>query len=98
MDNQTLKLSKPLSAHGVEITEITLREPTTTDVMEIGFPYLVVVGSDDSEAVEIRPKIIVRYVSKLGAVPMSTAQSMSISDLTQAQALVLGFFGQDLAT
>ena len=40
----TVNLSKPVTAHGEEVDELTLREPLTKDVIELGMPTLIVVG------------------------------------------------------
>ena len=92
-----LKLSKPIEAHGNECKELQLREPTVEDVMEIGYPYLVLMQEGQDTGVEIRPKVIVRYISKLAAIPMSAAKSISLQDLTKAQAEIMGFFGEEIA-
>lgn len=88
-----IKLSKPVKAHGEEIDEIELREPTSEDAMEEGYPYLVH-GGDSGAAFELRPKVVAKYVVRLGKVPMSTVKAMSIADLQACQAVVLGFFGK----
>jgi len=89
-----VKLSKPIKAHGEEITEITLREPAVEDVLELGHPFLVVQDDSSKSAVELRPKVIAEYVVRLAKVPMSTVKMMTIKDLFACQAAVMGFFGQ----
>ena len=89
-------LSKPITAHGEETQELELREPTAKDVMELGYPYLVV-QSDDGQGVELRPKVVARYVVRLAKIPMSSVEQLAISDLSALQAIVMGFFGQDAA-
>lgn len=95
MSGGVITLTKPITAHDKELKEVVLREPETTDVEEIGFPYLIVVSDDDSQAIEIRAKSVVRYISKLGGIPMSSARQICLKDLVQAQGIVLGFFGQE---
>lgn len=94
MTDTVVKLTKPIAAHGEQITEVTLREPTAEDVMEIGYPYLIVTGDDKSEAIELRAKIVGRYVVKLGKIPLSSVKEMSVPDLQTMQAVVMNFFGQ----
>lgn len=89
-------LTKPITAHGEEKLELDLRDPTAKDVMEIGFPYLVVQGND-GEGVELRPKIVGKYVVRLAGIPPSSVEQLSIADLQSLQAIVMGFFGQDAA-
>lgn len=93
-----LKLTQPIKAHGDEVKEIELREPTTTDVVEIGFPYLIVVSDDETQAIEIRAKSVLRYISKLGGIPMSSASQICVKDFVDAQGAILGFFGQESIT
>jgi hypothetical protein len=94
MTDTVVPLTKPIKAHGDEVSSLTLREPTAEDVMEIGYPYLIVTGDDKSEAIELRPKIVGRYVVKLAKIPLSSVKEMSIPDLQTMQAVVMGFFGQ----
>jgi hypothetical protein len=89
-------LSKPITAHGEETQELDLREPTAKDVMELGYPYLVVQG-DDGQGVELRPKVVGRYVVRLAKIPMSSVEQLAIADLSALQATIMGFFGQDVA-
>ncbi|MGY6129103.1 phage tail assembly protein (plasmid) [Paraburkholderia strydomiana] len=86
-------LSKPVTAHGEEVMELDMREPTAEDVMELGFPYLVV-QSDDGQGVELRPKVAGRYISRLAKVPMSSVKQLTVGDLSKFQGLIMGFFGQ----
>jgi len=86
-------LSKAISAHGEDVTELDMREPTAEDVMELGFPYLVV-QSDDGQGVELRPKVAGRYISRLAKIPMSSVKQLTVGDLSKFQGLIMGFFGQ----
>lgn len=88
-----IKLKKLVTAHGEQIDEIELREPTSEDVMELGYPYLVYSG-DAGAGFELRPKVVANYVVRLGKVPLPTVKALAIADLQACQAVVLGFFGQ----
>ena len=91
----TVSLSKPIKAHGDDVSEITLREPTTKDVIEIGLPTLIIPGDDgQSTGVEIRQKVVARYISRLAAIPMGSVEALSLSDFSLCTAAVMGFFGQ----
>jgi len=96
MSEHILKLSKPIKAHNEELSELQLREPIIEEVMEIGYPYLILMKDGQEAGIEIRPGVIVRYVSKLASIPMGSAKQMSLSDLTKAQAIVMGFFGEEI--
>lgn len=89
-----IKLSKPIEAHGEQVSELTLREPTTEDVIANGHPFLIIQSEDDGTAVEIRAKSIARYISLLAGIPMSSVKELALSDFSKCQGAVMGFFGQ----
>lgn len=91
-----VKLTKAITAHGEEISELDLREPTGKDVQELGFPYIVLMTGDD-QALQIQAKTVGKYVSRLAAVPPSTIDQLSASDLSALSGVVLGFFGVEAA-
>lgn len=92
--SETIQLSRPIVAHGEEVGEITLREPTPEDVMQIGSPQLLIPSADgESVGIEIRGKVIGQYISRLGSIPMSSVKTMSLGDFTRCQGVVMGFFG-----
>ncbi len=92
-----IKLSKPLLVGEEIIDEITLRQPTVKEVAEIGYPFIIVSG-DNGSGVDLRPKVVLRYVSRLAAIPPSSLDDLSLGDLSALQAEVMGFFGQEAAT
>lgn len=92
MSGKVLTLSRPIMAHGEEIAEITLREPTTKDAIAVGQPFLIVVG-DDETAMRIENKTIASYIVRLAGIPRSSVETLSLADFGAAQAVVLGFFG-----
>jgi hypothetical protein len=97
MDQKTIQLSKPIQAHGKEVSELQLREPTVEDVMEVGYPFLIMMSDGKDTGVDLRPKVIVQYVSRLAGIPMSSAKSISLSDLSKVQTEIMSFFGQEIA-
>ncbi|MGZ5526883.1 MAG: phage tail assembly protein [Methylomonas sp.] len=90
----TVPLSKPITVGDAEITELDLREPTIDEVVDIGYPYLMVVGDGETK-MELRPKVIVKYVVKLAAVPPSSIKKLSLADLGKLNMAVMGFFGDE---
>ena len=89
----TVKLSKPIPAHGEEVGEITLRVPVPEDVMQIGSPQLLIPSADgESVGIEIRSKVVGQYISRLAAIPMSSVKAMSLGDFTRCQGAVMDFF------
>lgn len=93
MDKKTFTLSKPILAHGQELSELTIREPDGDDVVELGFPYLIIMGSGDEVGVEIRARIIYGYISKLCGIPLSSAKQLAITDVNALQSVIMSFFG-----
>lgn len=91
----SVPLSKPIKAHDEEISEIVMREPTPDDVMELGYPFIVVFTESESTGIEFRPKVVARYIQRLAQVPASTVKAMTLADLSACQAAVQGFFGAD---
>lgn len=88
------KLNKPIQAHGAEVSELDLREPTGQEILDIGFPYLIVIGEDDDEqAMRIQAKTVGKYISKLAAIPPSAVGNLSPVDISRLAGVVLGFFG-----
>ncbi len=88
-----IKLSKPVSAHGAEITSITLREPMGGDVIDCGFPMTMIASEGNDTEMRIDARIIGKYISKLGDVPLSTVKNLSMADIQAAQGIIMGFFG-----
>lgn len=87
-----VKLKKPIKVGEEDVTELELREPTVKDITEIGYPYRVSQSTSGS-GMEILPAVVIKYVSKLAAVPPSALNGLSISDLTALQTEVMNFFG-----
>lgn len=81
-------------AHGEETRTLTLREPTTEDEIDLGQPFLIVMGEAE-QGLKIQPKVIAQYVVRLGGIPLSSVKKLSRSDFSKAQAAVMGFFGAD---
>lgn len=88
-----IRLTTPIEAHGQTISEIELREPTAKDVIEIGYPYLVHSDGVGDGSVELRANIAAKYIQRLGAIPRSSVERMSPSDLQMAQVQIMDFFG-----
>lgn len=91
-----ITLSKAITAHGADVTELELREPTGKDVQELGFPYIVLMNGDD-QALQIQVKTVGKYVSRLAAVPPSSIDQLSAGDLSALAGAVLSFFGVEAA-
>ncbi len=87
-----VKLTKAIKAHGEDVAELDLREPTGRDVQDIGFPYLIVMTGDE-QALQIQVKTVGKYVSKLAGIPPSSVDQLSAGDLSTLTGAVMSFFG-----
>lgn len=88
----TYKLSKPVMHGDNEIAELELREMTGKDIIELGFPYLII--AEGGGELKIQVSVIMKYVSRLAAVPPSVIEKLSPSDITGLTGVVMLFFGQ----
>jgi hypothetical protein len=93
-DKTIFKLSKPIKAHGQELSELQLREPTGDDVEKLGFPYVVTPKSNGETTIEIRAHLIYQYISRLAGIPKESAKQVSLGDLSLLSGLVISFFGE----
>jgi hypothetical protein len=84
-----VKLSKPIKAHGEEVDEIVLAEPTTKDVRELGYPFMPTADGD----VKMYPDVAAKYISRLGKIPLSSVDQLAIPDMFALHAEVITFFG-----
>lgn len=89
-----VKLSKSIQAHGEEVRILTLREPTTEDIIDIGLPTLIIVGDGETAGVEVRQKVVAKYISTLAAIPLSAVRSLAPKDFSACTKEVMSFFGQ----
>ena len=92
-----IKLSRYLVHGDDEITELSLRQPTVEDVADIGYPFTLLTG-DGETRIELKPKAILKYASRLAAVPPSVLKDMALADFMAAQTEIMGFFGDMGAT
>jgi len=93
----TVKLSKAITVAGEQVSELELREPTVDDVSDLGYPFLLL-QSDNGTAVDMRPKTVLKYVSRLAAVPPSSLKKLTLADLSTLQTEIMGFFGEEAET
>jgi hypothetical protein len=78
-----VKLSKPVNAHGDEISELRFREPTGEDIMIVGSPIRI-----DALGTEVK----IRYeteqmfamMQRLAQVPTSTLKALTARDWENA--------------
>ena len=90
----TIQLTKAIRAHGEDVDQITFRELTTKDVIELGLPTLFIPGADgQSPGIELRQPIIARYISRLAAIPMNSVEQLTLRDHSACTSAIMSFFG-----
>ena len=89
-----VKLSKPLATGE---TELDLREPTVDDVADLGYPFVMDIN-DGGTSLRLQPKVVLKYASRLAAVPPSSLKTITLGDLSALQEAIMGFFGDEAAT
>lgn len=85
----SVPLSRPIQAHGDEITALELREPTGKDIRIIGMPMSI--GADESVTMLAAP--VARYIATLAQIPASSVDALHPADFMSIATVVLGFFG-----
>jgi len=83
-----ITLSKPINAHGEEVGELTLSDPTYAQIEKNGMPFF---STDDNE-IKVDMKSALRYLPDMAGVPPSSIEQMSPPDLVKAAYGVLSFF------
>jgi hypothetical protein len=51
------------------------------------------VQTDSGTAIQLQPKVVIKYAARLSGMPPSTFKTMSLADLSNLQGAVMGFFG-----
>ena len=89
-----IKLSKYLTHGDEEITEIELREPTVEDIVDLDDPYVLLVN-DKETAIKVNNKTILKYISRLSALPPSVLKDLTRDDFGKLKAVVMNFLGEE---
>lgn len=90
MEKIKLTLSRPIKAHGADdVSTLEFREPTGEDLINSGMPFC----TDDKGRTHILPAETYACISKLAAIPMSSAKMLAPGDFIKAFGIVAGFFG-----
>lgn len=82
-------LSKAIKAHGEEVSEVTLRRPTSKEIKQIGrMPYLL----DDGGKPTPNMAVMSDYLVVCLGIPESSLDQLELVDLNQLTWSVVGFF------
>ena len=82
-----IKLSRPIEAHGEQVTEIRCDEIT------VGMLDGIQLNIDTNGIVHLDLGLIARFLSNAGGLPPSSANRIAVRDLIAAQASIRVFFG-----
>lgn len=94
MSGVEIPLSKPIMAHGKELTALVLREPSSKDEIELGQPFFIIVDNG-GQGIKIQLAVVAQYIVRLAGIPLSSVHALERADFSKAQAAVMGFFGTD---
>ncbi|WP_225773332.1 phage tail assembly protein [Pseudomonas sp. Marseille-Q5115] len=87
--SEIIKLSTPIQAHGEEVTELTLRRPTSKEARAIkALPYKI----DQDQAVTLDLDVAAKYISACADIPPSSVDQLDLADLNTLAWQVAGFF------
>lgn len=90
-DDLLFRLSKPITVHGKELTEIQFREPTGMDIIHVGVPVKLDMASDPPK-VEHDTRRMSEMIARLGDVPPSSQAQMDPQDWMGVAWLLSPFF------
>lgn len=81
-------LRKPVQAHGDDISELNLQEPSFEQIQKYGLP----VASDSAGNFIVNAQVAIKYIPELAGVPPSSIKSLGPYDLNQLCWAVWRFF------
>jgi hypothetical protein len=84
-----IPLKRPITAHGKEITVLTLTEPGTEDLIAVGSPILVIPSATGDAGMEVRPKVVAAYITRLAKIPPSSVKELHPADFNKCQEWLL---------
>lgn len=89
MEKTNFKLSRPIKAHGEEVTELSIRRPTTQEARAIKLlPYTLAETGHPVADLEVAAK----YLAVCAAIPAGSVNELDLSDLNTLAWMIVGFF------
>lgn len=86
-------LSKPISAHGEQITILHWREPTGGDIEKAGNPIAInTTPGDDNARVAFDERKMAAMISQLAGIPPSSVRQLSARDWNAIAFKIFRFF------
>lgn len=84
-----IKLSTPIQAYGEQVTELTLRRPTSRECRQIGhLPYRI----EKDESVGLNLDVAAKYIVVCAGIPSSSVDQLDVTDLNGLAWALAGFF------
>lgn len=90
-DSLKFLLTKPIQAHGEDVTELTFRPPTSLDLIEVGSPIRIDMASE-SPTIHHDERRFAAMMARLAAVPPSSIAKMDHKDFIEAEYALTPFF------
>lgn len=84
----SVPLTKPVQAHGEELTALELQDPTFEQIQKLGVP----VSIDGNSNFTINTQVALKYVPELAGVPPSSLKELGAFDLNNLCWAVWKFF------
>lgn len=84
----TVTLKKAIQAHGEEISELNLQDPSFEQIQKFGLPVV----SDSSGNFAVNAQVALKYIPELSGVPPSSIKLLSAYDINQLCWAVWRFF------
>lgn len=83
-----IQLTRAIQAHDEELTQLTLKELTTSLVRLLGIPYRF----DETGTPYPVAELTAKYISKLAGIPLSSVDQLSPVDFNNLSLVIIGFF------
>lgn len=87
----TIKLRKPIQAHGQTLTELTLRKPIGKEIRVAGMPY-VLMNVGEEGGIRISGESCARLISMVAQIPTSSVDQLDADDFNDAAMGIISFF------
>ena len=87
-------LKKSVMANGEMVKQLTFREPTGNDMLQLGEKWPINIDWQTGD-VSPNPTVMGLVISTLGAVPPSTVKALTAKDFSTCAHRLMGFFVPD---
>lgn len=93
MKKTTVPLSEPIKGHAGDIRQVVLREPTGSEYIELGEPYVIARNKDGTMYSVENDQVIATYLERCVVEPDALLlKQMGLKDGMAVKAALLDFF------